>query len=124
WGMNKRAGHGAEHGVLVEGSRSVKRKTIYGRYEWVQKSLEELDLSEAEFGHDAIFPVHALTAGASYDLFTIGQTKIALGGQLSFYDPDRRLSKLYGDNPLAGQVYLRIYPRAMGTKAGPFYLPY
>jgi hypothetical protein len=124
WGMNKTAGHAAEHGVLVEGSRSVKRKTFYGRYEWVQKSLEELALSEAEFGHDAIFPVHAVTAGASYDLFTIGQTKIALGGQLSFYDPDRRLSKLYGDNPLAGQVYLRIYPRAMGTKAGPFYLPY
>lgn len=124
WGMNKTAGHAAEHGVLVEGSRSVKRKTVYGRYEWVQKSLEELALSEAEFGHDAIFPVHAFTAGASYDLFTIGQTKIALGGQLSFYDPDRRLSKLYGENPLAGQVYLRIYPRAMGTKAGPFYLPY
>jgi hypothetical protein len=90
----------------------------------VQKSLEELNLDDGEFGHDAIFPVHAFTAGASYDLFTTGKTKIALGGQLSFYNPDKRLSNLYGDNPLAGQIYLRIYPRAMGNRSGNFYLPY
>ena len=90
----------------------------------MQKSLEELNLDENEFEHDAIFPVHAFTAGASYDILNIGKTKIALGGQLSFYSPDKRLSTLYGDNPLGGQVYLRIYPRAMGRQSGSFYLPY
>jgi hypothetical protein len=90
----------------------------------VQKSIEELNLSEVEFGHDAVFPVHAFTAGASYDVFTIGQTKIALGGQLSLFNPDKRLTTLYGDNPLAGQIYLRIYPRAMGTKMGKMYIPH
>jgi hypothetical protein len=69
--------------------------------------------------------VHALTAGASYDIFNIGQTRIALGGQLSFYNPDKRLAPLYGQNPLAGQVYLRIFPRAMGQREGSWlYLPY
>jgi hypothetical protein len=123
WGMNKTHGHDGEHGVLLEASRAARRKTIYGRYEWVQKSLEELNLDESEFGHDAVFPVNAFTAGFSYDILTIGRTKFALGTQLSFYNPDKRLGQLYGDNPIAGQVYLRIFPRAMGTKYGAFYLP-
>jgi hypothetical protein len=124
WGMNKTKHHAAEHAALLEASYNIKRTAVYGRYEWVQKSLEELNLNEAEFEHDAIFPVHAFTAGASYDLLNIGKTKIALGGQFSFYSPDKRLSNLYGDNPLAGQVYLRIYPRAMGRQSGNFYMPY
>lgn len=124
WGMNKTKNHAAEHGALLEASYNIKRTAVYGRYEWVQKSLEELNLDESEFGHDAIFPVHAFTAGASYDIFNVGNTKFALGGQFSFYNPDKRLSVLYGDNPIAGQVYLRIYPRAMGQKSGSFYMPY
>jgi hypothetical protein len=124
WGMNKTKGHSAENGVLVEGSYNVRRTTVYGRYEWVQKSVEELTLDEDQFGHHAVFPVHAVTAGTSYDVLHVGQTKFALGGQLSFYNPDKRLSILYGDNPIAGQIYLRIYPRAMGRKAGSLYLPY
>jgi hypothetical protein len=124
WGMNKTKDHDAENGLLIEASYNIKKTALYTRYEWVQKSLEELNLDDGEFGHDAIFPVQAFTAGASYDLFTIGKTKIALGGQLSFYNPDKRLSNLYGDNPLAGQIYLRIYPRAMGNRSGNFYLPY
>lgn len=124
WGMNKTKDHDGEHAVLIEGSRNVKKLTMYGRYEWVQKSGEELNLDEVEYGHDAIFPVHAITLGSSYDILNIGKTKLALGGQLSFYSPDERLSSLYGQNPMAGQVYLRIYPRAMGQKAGSLYLPY
>jgi hypothetical protein len=124
WGMNKTKDHDGENGILVEGSRQQNRTAVYGRYEWVQKSIEELSLSEAEFGHDAIFPIHAFTAGASYDLFTIGNTRIAAGGQFSFYVPDKRLTPLYGDNPVSTQVYLRLYPRAMGKAAGKFFLPY
>jgi hypothetical protein len=124
WGMNKTRDHQGEHAVLVEGSHNVRRTTVYGRYEWVQKSVEELNLDEAIYGHNALFPVHAFTAGTSYDILNIGKTKVALGGQLTFYNPDKRLNNLYGQNPLAGEVYLRIYPRAMGNRMGPFYLPY
>jgi hypothetical protein len=124
WGLNKVAGHHGEHGLLLEGSRTARRTTVYGRYEWVQKSVEELNLDEARYGHDALFPVHAFTAGSSYDLLALGQTRLALGAQLSFFSPDRRLHSLYGQNPVSGQVYLRIYPRAMGQRSGPFYLPY
>ena len=122
--MNKTKHHAAEHAALLEASYNIKRTAVYGRYEWVQKSLEELNLDENEFEHDAIFPVNAFTAGVSYDILNIGKTKIALGGQFSFYSPDKRLSTLYGDNPIAGQIYLRIYQRAMGRQSGSFYLPY
>ena len=124
WGMNKKAHHEGEHGVLFEGSHQTRKTAVYGRYEFVQKSGEELGLSEAEFRHHSLFPTHALTGGTSYDLFSVGQTKVALGGHLTFFHPDKRLTGLYGDNPVAGQVYLRIYPRAMGTRAGRLYLPY
>jgi hypothetical protein len=124
WGMNKTAGHDAEHGALVEGSYNVRKWTVYSRYEWVQKSGEELVLDEEEFGHDAVFPIQALTSGASRDFFVTGKTKFALGAQLSAFRPDKRLSSLYGELPLSGQIYIRIYPRAMGVKAGKFYAPY
>lgn len=124
WGMNKTAGHAGEHAVLLEASHQQRKTAVYGRYEFVQKSAEELGLDDAVFGHHILFPTHAVTGGTSYDLFAIGQTKVALGGHLSFFLPDGRLTGLYGDTPVAGQVYLRIYPRAMGTKAGRLYLPY
>jgi len=124
WGMNKSVGHDAEHGALLEGSFVQRRVGLFGRYEWVQKSVEELGLDEHLYGHDAIFPVHAFTAGVNYDLFSIGQTKVAGGGQATFFSPDERLAPLYGQNPIAGQVYLRIYPGAMGKKEGALFIPY
>jgi hypothetical protein len=124
WGLNKRQGHDGENGLLAEASHSVRKTTVYGRYEWVQKSAEELNLDHTLFDHDAVFPVNAFTLGGAYDVLSIGQTRFSLGGQLSLYSPDQRLSSLYGNAPLAGQVYLRISPKAMGTKMGPFSLPY
>jgi hypothetical protein len=124
WGMNKTNDHEGEHGILLEGSRQVKKTTLYSRYEFVQKSAEELGFHDAEFGHDALFPTHALTIGASYDLLELKQTRLALGGQATIYNPDKRLAGIYGDNPLAGEIYLRIYPGVMGQKSGRFYLPY
>lgn len=110
WGMNKAKDHSGEHGALVEGSQIINRTTIYARYEWVQKSAEELDLANGIWGHDAIFPVHAFTGGGAYKLMTIRHTDIAIGGQLSIYRPDERLASLYGKTPVAGQLYLRLNP--------------
>jgi hypothetical protein len=124
WGMNKTDGHKGEHGVLLEGSHQQRKTTVYSRYEFVQKSVEELGLDETEFGHDVLFPTHALTAGVGYDILKIGQTRMAIGAQTTFFIPDKRLTDLYGDSPIAGQVYLRLYPRAMGRQDGKFYLPF
>lgn len=114
--MNKSNDHQGENAVLLEGSRSKQRTTVYGRYEWVQKSRGELNLNAATSGNDVLFPVHALTGGASYDLLNIGSTKVALGSQLTLYRLDDRLRNLYGKTPVAVEAYLRIYPSAMVGK--------
>lgn len=50
WGFNdKGAGH-KEHSVLLEENYRFGRNAIYSRYEWVQKSTEELEL-ENQLGH-------------------------------------------------------------------------
>lgn len=112
WGLNKTPGHEGENAFLLEGAWQMKKAAVYTRYEWVQKSVEELDLDPAKYG-DALFPVNALTAGVSYDLLNIAKTRLALGGQLSVFFDDKSLHDLYGKNPLALQVYLRIYPGLM-----------
>ena len=113
WGMNKTAGHHRTHAALVEAEWRKNKWALYGKYEWVQKSTEELSLNEDVFGHDAVFPVNAFTAGFNYDLLQIGSAKIAGGSQATFYHADKRLNTLYGKNPMALEVFLRLYPARM-----------
>ncbi len=113
WGVNKTAGHDGENAALVEAEWRRSKLAIHSRYEWAQKGIEELSLDEDKFGHDAVFPVNALTIGFNYDLFKIGQTRLAGGSQITFYHADKRLDSLYGKNPMALEVYLRLYPSTM-----------
>lgn len=113
WGLNKTAGHEGENAFLLEGALRMKKAELYTRYEWVQKSVEELNLDPTKFGEETLFPVNALTAGVSYDLLNIAKTRLALGAQFSVFFDDKALQELYGKNPMALQVYLRIYPGLM-----------
>ncbi len=113
WGMNKTKGHDGEHAFLTEAAWNMNKLTLHTRYEYVQKSVEELVLNENIFGHDAVFPVNALTLGLNYDVLNIGKTRLAAGGQFTLYSADKRLDALYGNNPMAVEVYLRLYPSLM-----------
>jgi len=113
WGRNKTKGHDGENAFLVEGSWRKRRLALHGRYEFVQKSGEELSLDESVYGHDAIFPVNAFTIGTNYDLLNIGKARLAVGSQFTLYHADSKLNSLYGNNPMAFQVYLRLYPGLM-----------
>jgi hypothetical protein len=116
WGMNKIAGHDGENAFLIEGEWRKNKLALHSRFEWVQKSVEEFSLDEAVYGHGAVFPVNAFTAGFNYDLLKLGQARLAGGGQISFYHADERLNSLYGKNPMAFEVYLRLYPSMMRMK--------
>ena len=109
WGMNKIEDQDAANAFLVEGSWKKNKVELYSRYEWVQKSTEELALDENIYGPTSVFPINSLTGGMSYDLFKLGQLNIAGGGQLTVYHADQRLDNLYGKNPLAFEVFLRLY---------------
>ena len=110
WGMNRTPDEQASHGILLEGAYDIRDMVIYGRYEWVQKSREDLDLPETEFDENTFYAVNALTGGLSYDITGDSKTKVAIGGQLSINLPDDRLTSFYGDMPMSGQVYVRVYP--------------
>jgi hypothetical protein len=113
WGMNKEKGHDGEHAFLLEGSWNTRRTSIYGRYELVQKSTEELSLNEGIYGHDGLFNVNTATIGANYKFLELGKVNFAAGGQFSLYVADKELDNLYGRRPMAFELYLRIYPGLM-----------
>jgi len=111
WGFND-AGHGhQEHSLTAESNLQLDRFAVYGRYEYVQKSANELQVEG--FEHDRIFGVNAITLGTNYTLLRAFNTNLSLGVQGSLYLPDKDLYPVYGKNPLAGQVYLRLYPHLM-----------
>jgi len=112
WGMNKSKDEEGEHAALAEASYRIKKLAFYGKYEFVQKSTHELNLDEAIYG-DELFNVNTFTIGANYDLIQIHKTKIALGTHFTLYNEPQKLYSLYGKNPTALEVYLRIYPSQM-----------
>lgn len=113
YGVNKIKDHSGENSFLLEGSKTIKRATFYSRYEYVQKSVEELALDEIVYGHDAVFPVNAFTLGANYDVIQLADTRLSAGSQFTWYHADKKLNSLYGENPMAFEFYLRIYPSFM-----------
>ena len=112
WGLNKQKEHDGENAALLEASYRINKLAIFGRYEYVQKSTEELSLNETFYGN-TLFPVNAYTLGLNYDLLQVHKTRIAIGSQFTLYSEDKQLYSLYGKNPAAFEVYLRIYPGLM-----------
>jgi hypothetical protein len=116
YGVNKSKDHKAENSFLLEASWNKKRLAFYSRYEFVQKSVEELALDENIYGHDVVFPVNAFTLGVNYDVIQLANTRLSLGTQFTYNHADEKLNSLYGKNPMAFEVYLRIYPALMQMK--------
>ncbi|MBC5991903.1 hypothetical protein [Pontibacter cellulosilyticus] len=113
WGFNYVDAHHKEHSFLLEASLQNDRFSVYSRYEFIQKSAEELGFEEEAFGHDEVLGVNALTVGANRQVFEIGTVNFNLGAQLSLFRPDSQLHPYYGKLPLSGQVYLRVFPKLM-----------
>lgn len=114
WGLNKTPGQDASNAALLEATLKLSRWAIYTRCEWVDKSVEELNLSETVYGpEDREFGVHAITLGAAYDLLKVGKLVVAGGGQATLNKSPAILQGLYGRTPLGGELYLHIYPGRM-----------
>ena len=116
WGLNKMPGQEGNNSALLEGDLRIKKLALYTRYEFVQKTTEELVLNPVTYGDNTIFPINAITLGLNYDLVKIGPLNLAAGGQLTYYAADSKLNSLYGKKPMGGEVFLRLYPRLMKMK--------
>jgi hypothetical protein len=110
WGLNKSKDHKGENAALFEVSWTKNKWALYGKYEFVQKSGEELVLEEAAFNNESVFNINALTLGFNYEILGIGNTRLAGGGQFTFYKSETQLNTLYGKDPMAFEIFLRFYP--------------
>ncbi len=72
WGYNRVDQDHKEHSFLAESVFSWKKNAIYGKYEFVEKSTDELALEEDVYGHHGKFPVSAITLGLNRKIFTLG----------------------------------------------------
>lgn len=115
WGNNKSVDghHPSSHSILLESALTLDKTSIYGRYEWVEKSTEELVLDENSYEHGTLFPVNAISLGVQQKVFSRWNTNFSLGVQGRLYLAPDGLEKLYGETPVGALVYLRIYPGKM-----------
>jgi hypothetical protein len=113
WGLNKTPGQEGDNSALLEGDLRIRKLDLYTRYEFVQKTTEELVLNPTLYGADGIFPIHAITLGLNYDVLRLGPLNLAAGAQLTYYSADSRLNSLYGSHPMGGAAFIRLYPRLM-----------
>jgi hypothetical protein len=114
WGYND-SGHGnKQNSTLLESAFTLFSTTLYGKYEWVEKSTEELALEGVIPTENQIFSIHAITIGVNQNLFKLYNTHLSLGIQGTLYSA-RDLTKVYGNNPAALEAYLRIYPSLMSS---------
>src|ERR1700761_1268948 len=92
--------------VLLESSLQLNRTAIYGRYEYVQKDADELDLVNT-FKTNPNFAINALTLGVNHILSTVKHTDLTGGIQATLNISPSPLVLLYGNTPVGFEVYLR-----------------
>jgi hypothetical protein len=108
WGLNDKGGDHREHSFLLEDNYQFGKNALFSRYEFLQKSTEELDL-EDELGH-ATFNVHVFSLGYNRSLLQKGVFELTAGSKATFNFPAKELKPLYGDLPVGFQVYLQLRP--------------
>lgn len=113
WGMNHNSRGENRNSFLAERNLQLAQLGIYTRYEFVQKDADDLLL--LHFENPPAFNLHAFTLGVNKVLFTGFNTNLALGLQGTMNFPGENLKRIYGNNPLAVEVFLKITPASMMT---------
>lgn len=108
WGYNDKGSDHREHSILFENNYRFGKNAVYNRYEFVQKSTEELNL-EDELGHHT-YDVHVLGLGYNRSFWQNNIIELTGGAQFTLNFPSGALKELYGNNPVGFQVYLQLRP--------------
>lgn len=108
WGYNDKGKGHRENSILLEDNYQFGRNAIFSRYEFVQKSTEELNL-EDELGHNT-FDIHVFSVGYNRTLLENKFIGLAIGGKMTVNFPAKELKPLYGSLPAGGQIYLQLRP--------------
>ncbi|MVM30173.1 hypothetical protein GO755_09020 [Spirosoma sp. HMF4905] len=117
WGRNSHDGTG-ENSFLAESSVQLNKLAVYGRYENVTKSMEELQLINDVPGFDPfVYTINNLTLGANYRIAQTHNTDLVLGVQLTGSATGQTLQLYYGKTPVSGEIYLRLSPSLMTMRS-------
>jgi len=108
WGQNRLSNRQTLNSYLLESNLKLLPISIYGRYEFVEKNAHELNLDQ--FTGNPTFNIQALTLGVNRKLLSHFKTDLSIGLQGTINFPDDQLKPIYGNNPLAAQIFLRISP--------------
>ncbi|HEX7846595.1 MAG TPA: hypothetical protein VF476_12410 [Chitinophagaceae bacterium] len=108
WGLNDKGEDHKEHSLLWEGNYQFAKNAVFSRYEFIQKSADELDL-ENEFGHTK-FNVHAFSAGYNRVIWRKAGIELAAGTKATINFPSAQLKTIYGNTPVGFQLYLQLRP--------------
>jgi hypothetical protein len=115
WGRNHTNEAGSLDSWLLESSLNLRnRNTIFGRFEHVRKTGEEIVAGDP----DAKYGLTAWTLGYTYELTPRKSYQTALGAAVNFYGVPSGLKSVYGSSPMGYWLFLRIRPRAMETTGG------
>lgn len=95
--------------ILLESTIQLPKTAVYGRYEFVRKDAEELDLTDI-YPDNPNFNINAFTLGVNQILTTVKRTDLRAGVQGTMNFSPNFLQNLYGTAPVAVEVYLRISP--------------
>jgi hypothetical protein len=113
WGANRRSGR-ITHSALAETEAILDhRNTLFGRFELVQKTAEDLVLptGPAAFAPESTFTVTALSVGYIREVVRSSQATVGVGFQGSLNVLPAALEPFYGlRTPMGGVVFLRIRP--------------
>ena len=108
WGLNDKGADHKENSFLLEGNYQCSKNAFYGRYEYIQKSKEELNLDNGY--PETNFNIHALTAGYNRQLVNFSNIDLVGGTQFTLYGVDKGLQTLYGKTPVGFELYLQLRP--------------
>ena len=108
WGANDH-GHGPEHSFVAESDVQIRGHSLFGRYEFVRKSAEDLLVAG-----DEEFPIHSLVAGYARDFVSSSYASLGAGLRVSVNFIPASLAESYATRqPTGFAVYLRVRPPAM-----------
>lgn len=108
WGLNHKSDGHNEHSALLEDNHSFGKNALYSRYEFIQKSKEELDLDNGYA--DKNYNIHAFTGGYNRQLLSFNSIDLIAGTQFTLYGVAKSLQSLYGKTPVSFEVYLQLRP--------------
>lgn len=107
WGYNDSGGDHKENSILWEGNLQANRIAFYSRYEWIQKSNEELQITLPE---EVIYTFQNLSLGLNYQIGSWLDINTVVGIQSTMNFIPSALKTEYGTNPISFQAYIRFVP--------------